>query len=128
MRQTMATRVFSALIVAMGLGACAPISFSNSSSKSQSPSGTDNASHLPNINGSSQFVADGLYYALAYKTACADGGPIAIILVSNGASKAVMTRQSCMYLSVPTAVDVQMLQMNNSLMIHDGLNYILFQN
>ncbi len=129
-------RVFSFLLLALplaiSLGACSETSFSNSSSDSPSGSEVDSsadalgaAGTLPNGSGSSAFVADGRYYALLYKTACADFKPIAIILVSNSASQAVMTRQNCIDLSAPVAINPQnVLGMDNGLITHDGLIYV----
>lgn len=109
-------RVFSFLIMAMCIGACAKNSFSNSSAGT--PTELDSGSSTPETdiaglpqNGSgSQFIADGQYYSLAYKTACADNGAISVILVSNSSSQAVMTRQGCVNLAVPITLNIQNIQ------------------
>lgn len=120
------------LLLTMNLGACANNSFSASTAQLPSesslgvPAGeVDNTGAISNSSGSAPFVPDGLYYALEYRQACSDGGPIAIILISSSSSQAAMTRQSCVNLSAPRMLNIQNIQgAVGGLFSHEGLIYI----
>lgn len=125
----MFNRLLLFLFLTANLADCANNSFSGKSSnlptESNSASSEADVVGMSDANGSVQFVADGMYYALEYKQACADGGPISIILVSSASSQASLTRQSCVNLSVPKVLNIQNLQITGSgLFSYEGQIYV----
>lgn len=133
----MGMRVFALVALGLSLGACANNNFSGSGSgsggtsePSVNTSGTVDTSGLPAGSGSggTTVLYDGLYYSLQYKTACSDGGPIDIILISNSGSQAALTRQSCVNLGAPIALNLSGVVGSNATTIsYAGTIFILGQ-